>query len=141
MIKVYESPDCRGVSKAGLIVRELECLASSFIKQYSGRALLIIFLRSMSYLYKPFLGLYAYHALYGVNADFNLSLLADKIFQVFVPVQSKPTAPTRNRSFMREESVFRLNTYKLEEYVSLRGGWRLVSDLAKHPNGTLPNLG
>jgi len=36
-----------------------------------------------------------------VNADFNLSLLTDEIFPVFIPVQSKPTAPTRNLSFMR----------------------------------------
>jgi len=45
-----------------------------------------------------------------VNADFNLPLLADEILPVFVPFQSKPTAPTRNLSFMRYESAFRLMT-------------------------------
>jgi transposase InsO family protein len=36
-----------------------------------------------------------------VNAGFNFPLFADLIFPVSRLSQSKPTAPTRNRSFMR----------------------------------------
>ena len=34
-----------------------------------------------------------------VNTDFNLPLLADEILPVFVPVQSKPTAPMQNLAY------------------------------------------